>query len=242
MRLSVDATQKHILLLKLVYAYENIPDFGTGPIKALTPQREWLSKLGAVFGALDSIRHGATHNVNMNMLGQHRDFALNSIISHIGDAIEEIRLDLELDGESDIGSVYEPGDVYRFFKDLKSIISEAKSSIILVDPYFNGEAFDAYLGTSPEGVKIEILSEKYMDDVKHYADKHKQQYKSEIILRKSKEIHDRLLIIDQEDCWIIGNSIKDAAKKSTYLIPLSPIIASSKIDIYGQIWERANEY
>ena len=233
MRLSVDSTQKHILLLKLVDAYENVPDFGAGPITAMTPQREWLSKLGAIFSALDPVRHGSNHKVNMNMLSQHRDFAINSIVSQIGDAIEEIRLDLELDGESDIGSVYEPGDVYRFFKDLKSIISTAQSSIILVD---------AYLGTAPEGIKIEILSERYIDDVKHYADKHKQQFKSEITLRKTKEIHDRLLIIDQADCWIIGNSIKDAAKKSTYLIPLAPSIASSKIDIYGKIWDRANKY
>lgn len=230
------------MLLKLVDAYDNIPDFGDGPIKAMSPQREWLSKMGAIFKTLDSIGHGTRHNTDMSMLGQYKDFALNNILSHIGDAIEEIKLDLELDGESEIGSVYEPGDVYRFFTDLKSIISNVQKEVVIVDPYFSGEAFDAYLATSPSGISINILSQKYMDDIKHYADKHAQQFKTDIELRKSKEIHDRLLIIDRTDCWIIGNSIKDAARKATYLIPLSPPIAASKIEIYGQIWGRANEY
>ena len=79
------------------------------------------------------------------MLGQYHDFTINSILGQIGDAIEELKLDLELDGRSEIGSAYEPGDVYRFYADLKAIISSVQSEIVVVDPYFNGEAFDAYL-------------------------------------------------------------------------------------------------
>ncbi|MCB1667999.1 MAG: hypothetical protein R3E73_04695 [Porticoccaceae bacterium] len=241
MRLTTDSTQKHIILLKLVDAYENVPDFGNGPVQAMTPQREWLSKLGAIFNALGAT-HTVTHRTNMSILSQHRDFALNNIVSQIGDVIEELRLDLELDGKSEIGSVYQPGDVYSFFSDLKAIIANAQQTITIVDPYFTGEAFDAYLSTCSQGVSINILSERYTDDLKSYAEKHAAQFGTSIELRKSKEIHDRLVIIDQSECWIIGNSIKDAAKKSTYLIPLSPTIAASKIEIYSQIQARANEY
>lgn len=241
MRLTVDSTQKHIMLLKLVDAYENVPDFGDGPVKAMSPQREWLSRMGAIFKTL-GVEHSVKHNTNMSILAQYKDYALNNIVSQIGDVIEEIRLDLELDGKSEIGSVYEPGDVYRFFADLKSIISNVQKEVVIVDPYFNGEAFDAYLATTPSGISINILSERYTDDLKHYTEKHVQQFGTDIELRKTKEIHDRLLIIDQTDCWIIGNSIKDAARKATYLIPLSPSISASKIDIYAQIWGRANKY
>lgn len=89
---------------------------------------------------------------------------------------------------------------------------------------------------------MRILSERYTDDLKSYTEKYSAQFGTSIKLRKSKEIHGRLVIIDQSDCWIVGNSIKDAAKKSTYLIPLSPKIATSKIGIYEEIWTRANEY
>lgn len=124
MKLTIDSTQKHIILLKLIDAYENVPDFGNSPVRAMTPQREWLSKLGAIFKAID-VRHSVNHSTNMSMLSQHKDFALNNIISQIGDVIEDLKLDLELDGKSEIGSVYQPGDVYSFFSDLKAIIANA---------------------------------------------------------------------------------------------------------------------
>jgi len=238
---AIDPMQKHIMLLKLVDAYESVPDFDNGPVRPMTPQREWLSKLGAIFNAL-GVQHSVNYRTHMGMLSQHKDFALNHIISQVGDAIEELKLDLELSGKSEVGSVYQPGEVYDFFSDLKAIIGKAQKNIFVIDPYFNGEAFESYLSSIAEQVSVRILSESYTDDLKSYAEKYSAQFGTSIELRKSKEIHDRVVIIDQSDCWIVGNSIKDAARKSTYLIPLSPTIATSKIGIYEEIWTRAKEY
>lgn len=129
---AIDPMQKHIMLLKLVDAYENVPDFDNGPVRAMTPQREWLSKLGAIFNAL-GVQHSVNYRTHMGMLSQHKDFALNNIISQVGDAIEELKLDLELSGKSEVGSVYQPGEVYNFFSDLKAIIGKAqKTSLSLI--------------------------------------------------------------------------------------------------------------
>jgi len=240
MRLSIDSTQKHIILLKLVELYEHAPDFGRGPVMAMSEERHWLSSVGALLKAI-SIEHDVKHTINIGMLGQYHDFAINSILSQIGDAIEELKLDLELDGRSEIGSAYEPGDVYRFYADLRAIISAVQSEIVVVDPYFNGEAFDAYLSSTPNEISIKILADRYTEDISKYVSRHIEQFQSKIELRQTKELHDRLLIIDNRDCWVVGQSIKDAAKKATYLIPLSPAISESKLNIYSKIWERANE-
>lgn len=218
--------------------YEHIPTFGTRPIQALSDERKWLSAVGALLCSI-SIEYKVNHQVNMNMLGQHFDFALNNILGQIGDAIEKLKLDLELEGRSEIGSAYGPGEVYRFFTDLKAIIGSVHTEIVLVDPYFNGDAFDAYLSSIPNNKSIKILADRYTDDIGRYVAKHIEQFKSKIEVRQTKELHDRLLIIDSKDCWIVGQSIKDAAKKATYLIPLSPNIAESKIKIYSEIWQRA---
>jgi hypothetical protein len=58
-------------------------------------------------------------------------------------------------------------------------------------------------------------------------------------VRHSKEIHDRIIVVDGEDCWLIGASIKDGGKKPTYLIPLSTIVAPRKLEIYGDMWDWA---
>ena len=73
-----------------------------------------------------------------------------------------------------------------------------------------------------------------------YAEKHFQQYGTNIEIRKSKELHDTLVIVDNSDYWVVGGSIKDAAAKSpTYLLPLQPQLAQAKRDIYSGVWDRA---
>ena len=176
----------------------------------------------------------------MNALESSRVWAINRIKGQMMDAIEILRLDLELEGRSDIGNVYDAGEVYKLFSDLKKIIGAASEEILLVDPYFNGEAFDDYLSTIGLGKKIKILAERYADDVRAYAGKHVQQYGTNIEIRRSKELHDRLVMVDNLDCWIVGASIKDAAaKSSTYLMPLRPDLAQRKRAIYSGVWDRA---
>ncbi len=96
MKLIKDSTQKHIILLKLMDLYENRPDFGGVPIKATSKERLWLSSVGAVLKAI-GVSNQLEHNLNMRMLSQYPDWAIGKILGHIGDAIEELKLELELD-------------------------------------------------------------------------------------------------------------------------------------------------
>ena len=55
-------------------------------------------------------------------------------------------------------------------------------------------------------------------------------------------MHDRVIFIDEYVCWLIGQSIKDAAKaKPTYLVPLPPDVVSDKLSNYENIWKNAIE-
>jgi len=56
----------------------------------------------------------------------------------------------------------------------------------------------------------------------------------------SNQLHDRLFFVDGDVCWVLGQSIKDAAvKKATYLAPLSPDVAASKLTLYEDVWRQA---
>lgn len=233
--------EKHVILLKLTEALENVPDFGDKPVFEVgTPQRQWLSVVGALLSRLDIMKK-ITFQASFNTLIQYWTPAITQIKGQVLDAIEEIKLELELDGRSDIGSAYAPGDVYRFFADLKAVINQAETEVIVIDPYFNGAAFDAYLSNAKHGLNIRILADRYSKDISSYVEKHKAQFQTNIELRQSKELHDRLVFIDDDSAWIIGGSIKDAGKKATYLIPLSTQIAKVKKEIYTDIWNRAEK-
>ena len=130
--------EKHILLLKLTEALENAPDFGDKPVLDVgTPQRQWLSEVGALLSRLD-VGKKVQFRVSFRTLVQYWVQAITQIKGQVSDAIEELKLELELDGRSDFGSAYAPGDVYRFFADLKAVINQAEHEVLVIDPYFNG--------------------------------------------------------------------------------------------------------
>ena len=174
-------------------------------------------------------------------MGRNNKYALPRILDCIQDAIEEIRLELELDGKSDVGMAYDPGEVYRYFSDLKKILSGATQEVLVVDPYLNGATFDQYFSEWSEKVKIRLLVDRYAKDLKAYVVKHMEQFGTDLELGISNELHDRIVIVDQEICWISGGSIKDGGRKPAYLIPLAPEIAEKKLRTYNQIWTRANK-
>lgn len=231
--------EKHILLLKLTEALEKTPDFGDEPIlDAASPQRQWLSQVGALLKRL-SIEHSMQVKTSRGMLLQYWKWSIDQIKGQVLDAIEELKLDLELDGRSDIGSAYSPGDIYRFFADLKEIINSANNEIMIVDPYFNGEAFNAYLSTVNPSVDIKILADRYSNDINVFVEIHVAQLGRNIELKQSNELHDRIIFIDDNVAWIMGGSIKDAGKKATYLFPLETELALAKKEIYTELWNRA---
>lgn len=233
--------EKHILLLKLTEALENAPDFGDKPVMdAASTQRQWLSKVGALLSRL-SIDRKVQFKSSFTTLVQYWKPAIVQIQGQVLDAIEEIKLELELEDRSDIGSAYAPGDVYRFFADLKEVINSAESEVMIVDAYFNGEAFNAYLASANTELNIQILADRYSKDINNYIQKHASQFQTQIELRRSKELHDRIIFIDQDVAWIMGGSIKDAGKKATYLIPLQTPIVLAKKKIYQEIWGNSKE-
>jgi hypothetical protein len=58
--------------------------------------------------------------------------------------------------------------------------------------------------------------------------------------RASAMIHDRVFFLDGRSAWVLGQSIKDAAKsKPTYLAPLDTQTTDLKISEYEKIWHSA---
>jgi hypothetical protein len=58
-------------------------------------------------------------------------------------------------------------------------------------------------------------------------------------MRSSADVHDRTIFIDERG-WVIGQSIKDAArKKPTYLIELNEPLLTAARDVHQRIWTSA---
>ena len=166
---------------------------------------------------------------------QHRfDARVKEFDALIRGLISSLRLQLP---EDEIKGVYEPGDQYGFYRDLSSLIATAAREVFIVDAYLDEQVFNLYVDKVPVGATVRILSNKISTNVDTVAKKYATSRPLE--LRSTADVHDRMLFIDQRG-WVIGQSIKDAArKKPTYLIELEEPSLTSERDIHNKIWSAA---
>lgn len=99
-------------------------------------------------------------------------------------------------------------DAYTFIADL---IRSAKNEIILIDNYIDDTTL-THLSKRNKDVTATIYTQAINKQLKLDLEKHKQQYPA-IEVKILKSSHDRFLLIDQKDLYLIGASLKDAGKK-----------------------------
>lgn len=137
--------------------------------------------------------------------------------------------------------VYAPGGAFDVYQDLVKIIAAAKQSLFLVDPYADEEVFDLYLPRLAPGVSIRLLTGYPSTPLKRVATKFAYRPGVRFEARATKAVHDRVIIVDSTDCWVLGQSIKDAAvTKPTYLLPVEAV--KDMVDLYERAWLEAIPY
>jgi hypothetical protein len=170
---------------------------------------------------------GIPHGANQHNF-EERIKAFEAFLKGVLSELSLIMPEKELQGQ------YNIGDEYRFYRDIKAILSLATSEVMIVDPYLSTEIFDTYIDGIEKTLFLRMLTNNLPGNVKAIANKYAVNGK--IQLRSSGEIHDRLLLIDQR-VWFIGQSIKDAAKKKpTYIVEQDGALVRQ---IYEGIWNRA---
>jgi hypothetical protein len=148
--------------------------------------------------------------------------------------ISTLRLQLP---EEEIKGVYEPGDEYPFYRDLSSLIQTATQDVLIVDAYLDEQVFNLYVGKVSDVAAVRILSNRIGVNVETVARMYARNRPLE--LRSSADVHDRAVFLDQRG-WVIGQSIKDAArKKPTYMIELNEPLLTASRDVYNGIWAAA---
>ena len=100
---------------------------------------------------------------------------------------------------------------------IREIIHRAKRSLRIIDPYLDGTVF-TILGDVQGSLTVELLGAKLPADFALETTKFQQQHPNvQIETRRSRDFHDRFIVIDETECWHIGCSIKDAGNKAFML-------------------------
>jgi hypothetical protein len=141
--------------------------------------------------------------------------------------------ELQLDLPKAVKGVYEPGQEYEFYSDVKGILGLARKEVFVIDPHISPEMFDVYAGAIPRTVSLRLLSANVPAPVLAIA--HKYASGGNLQLRNSTLIHDRVIFADDR-VWVCGQSLKDAAKKKpTYIIEHDePLMRATYENIWSQ--------
>jgi len=133
--------------------------------------------------------------------------------------------------------VYPKGHAYDFYKDIREITKNARHEVFIIDAYASEELLDLYLEKIPSEVRIRILTNKPQRNFMAVAQKFKMKPNVHFEVRSTTDCHDRLFFVD-ENCWVIGQSIKDAGKKPTYLVNIEGYNLFRKV--FDDLWKNAS--
>ena len=126
--------------------------------------------------------------------------------------------------------VFYDGQIFDAYELVARIIKSAKKSIILIDNYCD-ESVLLLLSKRATNVNATVYIHKIDPGLQLDLDKHNQQY-NPIRIQVFKKAHDRFLIIDNEELYHIGASLKDLGKKwfafSKLQLPMAPFLEQLK--------------
>lgn len=126
--------------------------------------------------------------------------------------------------------IFPKGTQYEGFKEIKRILAAAKSTIFIVDNYVD-ESLLQILEALPSRPMVQVLTAKASSDFKVAVTKFRSQYRQSIEVKlHQREIHDRAIIIDKTDFYVLGASIKNIGEK------LSLINKLTDLEITRRLW------
>lgn len=228
---------KAVLLAQLRALLDAAPTFDTySPTSA--EHHVWLAKAHALVARWNEYEAMFVKSA-ANLM--HLSLAREGQIATVLGAVHRAIADIELERPKLSNQAFGPGDVYDFIKALSAAVGSTTKELFIVDPYLDEQIFDGYLTSAPAGIKVRLLANKYGPALKPAVQKFTAQHKLPVEIRLSAEFHDRVLFIDGLSCWVMGQSLKDAAKaKPTYLVPLPTDVAKLKLSHYEAIWGKAS--
>jgi hypothetical protein len=241
--MTVDPESLYVQLGRLA---EAIP-LGLGQDYPTPATFAWLGKLSALVEVVGNIGDSATLSVATDNLSEEslqRLKASNQIVAVLYRALARAELKAPASVQ---GAFIFAAHAFDAFAAVGKVLTGAKQDILIVDPYLDEKVLTDFAPQAPEQVSLRLLADAndVKPSLKPAAERWRTQYPAvrrlEAKLAAARDLHDRLIIVDGADAWILTQSLNAfAARSPASIVKSGPDQAARKIRHYESVWTSAS--
>ncbi len=186
-------TEQGVYMLATIIKSKIATDTTIAIMRTFTSMKHFLSQNASLFAKIEQVeKRQITYEIQTNQ-------KIDKIFQAIEDKSLKPKQGIFFDGQ-----IF---DAYAFMADL---IKSARVSIVLIDNYIDESVLTLF--SKNQDVDVTIYTKTVTKQLKLDLKKYNAQYKP-IEIKIFKESHDRFMIIDGDEVYHIGASLKDLGKK-----------------------------
>ena len=208
----------------------------------------WMGQVLAVVEAVgDAIIDAAKLRTCSDWIGSPAlaDEAARKIALSIDTVLAKLELKLPAQAQ---GAFIPAGGLHTAYAAVSKAVSSATSYVLIVDPYADDTLITDFVALVPEKVEVFVLSDAHSakPSLKPAAERWITQYAAarplEVRLAPAKTLHDRLIVVDEKDALVLGQSLKDLAKRAhSSLVKMDAESGALKLQAHVDIWTAATK-
>jgi hypothetical protein len=234
----------HALYVQLGRLIETMPELATEDQIPQSTYR-WLGKVAALIEAAGYTLDVAKLSVATRELDSQYGMygAANEIQAILYRALARAELNAPASGQ---GAFIPAGNAFDAFAAVGKVLATCKTRVLIVDPYLDEKVLTDFTPQVTEGVAICLLADQqsvkpslqpaFARWLAQYGGKRPIEAK----LAPPRALHDRLIIVDGHDAWVLTQSLNAfAARSPASIVRSDPEQAALKIPYYEGIWASA---
>lgn len=144
------------------------------------------------------------------------------------------------------GAFIPVGNAHDAFVAVGKVLASAMTDVLIIDPYLDGRALTDFAVSANEQVSVRLLADEHAVKptlkpavetwIKQYAARRPLEAK----LASARTLHDRIIIADASEAWVLTQSLNSFATRSpATIVRVDGETAALKNAAYGEIWNTA---
>lgn len=236
----MDAESLYRLLGNLVAAMPNLEHPEAGEVQ------KWLGRAYALVEAtgdgadMIALKSATTDLFSPQVLTHERGKRQISVILQRRLAVAELKAPA-----SAHGGFISAGNVHDALASVAKVMKQATANLLIVDPYMNETVLSDFAPMAQEGISLRLLTDPATakPGLRPAVERWRSQYSSrplEVRLAPQRSLHDRVIIVDDKQPWILTQSFNAlAARSPASIVRVDGDAVPLKLEAYKQLWATA---